>query len=147
LIKEYKQYGLSWNPTCSDFYQSVNDDYHFYSTADFMVDDQYSWFAYQHNVLYNATCVISWAQLGIPHLNSGYRNPAFNLSVSRARNSRHTYGDAVDLRMTDLDGWWRYFNIAHNTGGYFCTPGCVEPRQYTPTWVHLDYRGACPSGY
>jgi uncharacterized protein YcbK (DUF882 family) len=87
----------------------------------------------------------------IMKVNSGYRNPIYNASVSIAKNSRHMYGDAADISskrdfngdgVIDRKDWKVLSDAAHNRGA------CVEPFSMTGNWVHMDWRpSGCPAGW
>lgn len=83
-------------------------------------------------------------------VNSGYRNPIRNASVGGATNSRHIYGDAVDIGLQDWDkdgdkdedDWILMKNAADAEGASY-----IEPYEDTKPilgvregWVHMDWR-------
>ena len=75
-------------------------------------------------------------------VNSGYRNPVHNANIGGATESRHIYGDAVDIALRDYnnDGkvdredWVYMRNAAYTEGATY-----IEPFYLTPTWIHMDW--------
>lgn len=82
-------------------------------------------------------------------INSGYRNPFKNRLISAAQESRHIYGDAADIRLSDVsgDGVADFRDRELIVSAAQQHGACVEPDELTPTWVHMDWRGACPTGW
>lgn len=83
-------------------------------------------------------------------INSGYRNPFKNaLTKGSAKESSHIYGLAADIDLMDFDDdgkadgrdWETMAEAARNEGA------CVEPRENTPQWIHMDWRETCPPGW
>ena len=67
-------------------------------------------------------------------ITSGYRCPAHNKNVGGATHSRHIVGDAVDIKVSNVDAIDVYATADTLVGG----SGGVG--KY-PTWVHIDWRG------
>lgn len=100
IIKEYKTYGVSLKPTCSFFTQirgSANFPFSDLNTGD------YSWGLIRDPLTTNAIQfgLVEWQSQygGSMIVNSAYRNPSRNNRIpGSAKQSRHMYGDAVDIR-------------------------------------------------
>lgn len=82
-------------------------------------------------------------------INSGFRNPFKNAKIpGSAKESRHLYGLAVDIRLQDFNGDERtndkdrnvIFKAAKAVGA------CVEPKDKKGR-VHVDWRSTCPKGW
>lgn len=82
------------------------------------------------------------------NINSGYRNPYKNGKTSGSgRESQHIYGLAADIALDDFNGdgvknkedWDLMAQAAKSEGA------CVEPKNKAPSWIHMDWRGDCPS--
>lgn len=98
LIKEYADKKVNLKPYCQNFTQSAGSSN--YSFSDFNTGD-YGW-ALVRNPLTVATGdgLNSWVTAigSAKPINSSFRNPARNAKVGGAAQSRHMYGDAVDLK-------------------------------------------------
>ena len=109
--------------------------------------EEYRWILC--TILDNLERVQSAARVPKMTINSGYRNPLRQIQIGSAPESRHLYGDAADMSLVDFDGngkitmddWLLVSKAAKQSGA------CVEPFRLTPTWIHMDWRGACPSGW
>ncbi len=102
----------------------------------------YSWAVITGGLSGGVECV--WDNRGswTLQLNSGYRNPAHNLSVGGAAGSPHIYGKAVDFHFTSTD----HRNAISDAGKNSCG-ACREPFDSEPR-VHLDWgRSFCPPGW
>lgn len=84
------------------------------------------------------------------HINSGYRNPFKNGNTDGSgRESPHIYGRAADIAMADFNADGKtnkddrvlMEEAARNAGA------CIEPWRRTSSWIHMDWRGACPPGW
>jgi hypothetical protein len=144
LIAEYIAYGLSWVPTCGEVIPPIGS-FHF-SAQEINQDNDYrDYWTITKDAMLDGLEGIRADSGGLPMpVSSGYRNPASQMRINPSSpNSRHTRGDAVDIRETDpgrreLFKWT--LGPAHGA--------CVEPLSLTPTWVHFDWRpGNCPVGW
>lgn len=144
IIAEYNQEGVAFTPNCSDFTQSVPSLSH-YSFSQWN-SSTYGWAILKDTVVSNTYCVVA-NHGSTPPFSSGYRNPVRNLQVSGALNSRHVYGDAVDLDTPNAPNNTMYNALRTIAKGGSCGVACVEPRSIAPNHFHADYRGACPSGW
>jgi hypothetical protein len=100
LIREYDTYGVSLNPTCSNFTNSKRTEYFAFSELE---TGDYSWALLRSPFVASKSTgygIDRWRyEYGGPrYTNSVYRNPARNRRVGGASQSRHMYGDAADLR-------------------------------------------------
>ncbi len=101
IIQEYVTYGVSLTPQCSWFTLTAHSEY--FQFPELKVYDPYSWALIRQPLTINKSYEYGldrWWQLwGASRIsNSGYRSPSHNASVGGAQNSRHLYGDAMDLR-------------------------------------------------
>lgn len=86
-------------------------------------------------------CVVS-NNGSVPSLTSGYRNPAANYYISTSQgtqyfpDSRHVYGDGVDLGSSNHD---QYQNLRDIAKAGSCGTACVEPEPVNHH-THIDYR-------
>lgn len=135
---------MNLNPACNDFTQSVPTQSH-YSFAQWN-SGTYSWALLKDTVTGGTYCVV-FNHGSTPGFNSGYRNPAHNAIVSGAQNSRHVYGDAVDLDTPTAPNNSLYDSLRFIAKSGACEVSCVEPRSMSPSHFHSDYRGACPTGW
>jgi hypothetical protein len=100
IIAEYATYGVSWTPGCDDFSQTAHSDH--FTFTEFNSGD-YSW-----AIVKAALTIPETSSYGLERwrkeygssriINSAYRNPKHNSDVGGAKDSRHMYGDASDLR-------------------------------------------------
>lgn len=141
LLNEY--YTPPWEttekPACGDFVINV-------STAHFSYSELNSGY-FQHSILRGTLLAGSeciWTQHGGTPVtvNSGFRNPSKNAAVPSVPNSRHVYGDAIDFHAPAGS------HLRQNSWNFKLACGaCREPLTATPTWVHYDWRGGCPTGW
>lgn len=84
-------------------------------------------------------------------INSGFRNPYkhHNILGAKSKESSHIYGKAADIRLEDFnrDGETNDQDRFIITKPAKVLGACVEPKKNTPTWIHLDWRGACPPNW
>ncbi len=99
IIKEYTTYKVSLKPTCFDFTQ-VRGNSEFPFSA--LNTGDYSWALIRDPLTINAIQfgLVEWSSQygGSMIVNSAYRNPSRNSRVGGAKQSRHMYGDAVDIK-------------------------------------------------
>jgi hypothetical protein len=144
LIGEYVSPHL-WRPGCSDFYSSL-PDFSPWTFSEWNSGNSYSWAAFQHNILYftaELAGIFGWRPPIPTH--GGYRTAAYQMTQHPDHpNGRHSYGDAVDLTILDGQEWelWKSYAKLPALGS-----ACVEPRIYTSTWIHMDWRGGCYPGW
>jgi hypothetical protein len=139
LIQEYRDHGVHVIPVCADFTRdahSVHFSFALLNTGD------HDWAILRPTLLAGLESIYTQngdRRIGI---NSAYRNPARNARLQgSAPNSRHLYGDAVDIT-SDEDTWDHFRAIGISLGG------CVEPVNLSGTGhVHVDWRGSCPVGW
>jgi hypothetical protein len=87
------------------------------------------------------------------NVNSAYRNPRYNVTVSGAAESQHIYGTAADIGVRDFnnDGAVNGNIVDHPQYGQvgddwlllaLAAVGAryIEPFSITGTWVHMDWR-------
>jgi hypothetical protein len=76
-------------------------------------------------------------------INSGYRNPAKqNVVNPSAPNSRHQFGDAVDIATNNSDTQWQDMHDTSKTYGVEDSMSpCFEPNSVsTNNHLHADWR-------
>ncbi len=105
IRREYVTHGVNLRPACDDFTQNRASEY--YSFNDLNTGDS-GWALIRDPlirlILYNDYGLDLWiielpVTYNLPRpINSAYRNPARNGRVGGARQSRHMYGDAADIR-------------------------------------------------
>jgi hypothetical protein len=98
LIQEYRDYSVNLSPTCGSFTNSAQSEY--FSYAELTVLSPASWAIIGQPLIIAKSSgygLDRWREmLGAAQItNSVYRAPA---AVDGAAQSRHMYGDAVDLR-------------------------------------------------
>ena len=135
MIEEYEDKGVSWTPDCSDFTQSESSTHFSFSDLN---SGTYSWAVIDNDLEDGVDDV--YDDYGSIDINSGYRSPIKNNQVGGATNSRHVYGDAVDID-SDSSTWDDIAASAYSAAG-----GCIEPKADSGTGhVHSDWRpGSCP---
>ncbi len=101
IVKGYTDYHISTSPACTDFTQTAHSEY-FPDFSKFNSGD-YSWALVEKPLIVPKSALYGldrWRELmGSPQIiNSAYRNPAHNSVIGGASNSRHMWGDAIDIR-------------------------------------------------
>jgi hypothetical protein len=101
IIKEYTDNGVAWTPGCADFSQNAHSDH--FTFDEFNVSGDYSWAIVEASLTIpdsSSYGLERWRkEYGASRIiNSAYRNPKHNNQVGGAKDSRHMYGDATDLR-------------------------------------------------
>ncbi len=145
LIAEYQnpQYQQTWVPACTDVIAPVGSAH--FSAGEINQDNDYGayWTITRDNFLSGMECVRAAGGSQPMAVTSGYRNPASQMRINPSSpNSRHTRGDAADVGETNS---YRRQQMKQNWGP--ACGACVEPLELTETWVHFDWRGACPAGW
>jgi hypothetical protein len=137
------------DPKCSEFTQSARSQY--FSFSELNTGD-YSWALIRQPLVISQTSgygLDRWrVEYGGPRtINSAYRNPVHNDRIGGATNSRHMFGDAVDLRNESrTEGEWNAMVKAAGEGR--ANADFIEPRN-GPCGigcVHADWRDH-PGGY
>lgn len=143
LIQEYESFPVTLSPRCSDFTRTARSQY--FSHAELTRNNTHAWAIIRSPLTVPASSgygLDRWRQLyGAPrNTNSVYRCPHRNALVSGASQSRHMFGDAVDMRVESrsqaeaielreaavLAGAnFHYIGIGHDGN---------------PGWVHADWR-------
>jgi hypothetical protein len=164
LIAEYTQYGVSLHPQCNWFTQNAQSAYFTFDQINHPCPShpmpEFSWALVKQSLV-----AASSSGHGLDRwqdeyrkltgnltdqrvINSGYRDPVQNAACgSTAPNSRHQYGDAVDLMNVSRTGreWKNIYVAAKRAGTYLPTdPTC----NLKPRWigcVHGDYRNHASS--
>lgn len=129
LIGEYRTYNVNLTPLCAWFTQSAHSVYFTYN--ELTTQSDYSWALIKKPLTVSASSgspnygLDKWRELiGLAQtVNSGYRNPSHNASVGGAAQSRHMYGDAVDLR-----------NVARTEAEYW-DKACKARKDYNATFI------------
>ncbi len=137
---EYRNpvYATTYSPNCGDFATGVSTPNFGWNELNTGNDFQYGIF--RGSLTTGVECARRENGNTPLCINSAYRNPARNLRIGGATNSRHIFGDAVDF--SALAGSTLRANV--NIVGRACG-ACREPPDRTPTWIHYDWRpGGCP---
>jgi hypothetical protein len=139
LIYQYLNYGVNFVPNCGSFTNSAASE--FFSFSELTVNSGASSWAIIRPPLTVAKSsgygLDRWRQLiGTPqHANSVYRTPAHNWAIGGASQSRHMYGDAVDLANqtnTSAEYWAKRANAIEAEADYVeeidgpCMLSCVH---------------------
>lgn len=152
IIQEYVTYKTPYDPLCTEFTQSSTTPQFTFSQLN---SGTYTWAILRSYFLSELTSLSAKSAFSI---NSAYRNPAKESSVSYSQGgryhpgSRHQYGDAVDVATT-ASTWATFQTYGHQLGA------CVEPTAIQGgsfAHAHLDWRTQatvgplatkCPSGW
>jgi hypothetical protein len=140
IITEYSAYSVNLTPACANFTQTASSQYFAFSA--FNTGD-YAWALVKAPLTApsNSDGLDAWrAAYGAARtINSAYRNPAHNAAVGGAAQSRHMYGDAVDLRnQSGTQNEWNAMVLAAQTAN----ADFIEP-QTGPCGLgctHADWR-------
>ena len=126
IIQEYTTYGVTLNPDCADFTQTAHSVYFTFSELN---TGDYQWALIRLPLTVAASSgygLDAWrTNYGSSRIvNSAYRNPARNAAVGGAPQSRHMFGDAVDLRNQGgtLAEWNAMVAAATTAGADFIEP-------------------------
>lgn len=146
---QYVQRDLSFWPSCSQFTNEVPvpssytfNNWKSKSGENYAILDPF--------MVSNIECAIGYFG-SVPGFSEGYRTPNYNATfTSPAWNSRHLYGDAVDLIVNTKATWDRFLvsvlEPACNPERVeeplpWHRPACVEPWEDDPDGhIHVDYR-------
>jgi hypothetical protein len=128
MIAEYVTFGVNLAPTCSSFTQSAHSVH--FSFAELNASNPYSWAIIRFPLTVAESSGFGldrWRANagGTPRfVNSAYRAPAHNAAIGGASQSRHMFGDAVDLRNLSqtLAEYTLMSNAANNAGASFIEP-------------------------
>jgi len=142
IIQEYASQGVSLTPQCSDFNQSAHSAY--FSHAELTVNEPHSWSLIRQPLTIDKSSgygLDKWrdAYGSSRALNSVYRSPVKNASVGGAKDSRHMYGDAADMR--NASGSDDEYN-AMKTAAQTAQADYIEPvtGPCKKACVHADWR-------
>ena len=143
MIAEYAAYGVSLSPTCSSFTQTAHSVY--FTFAELNVYNTYPWAIIRPPLTVAASAgygLDRWRQSygSARNTNSVYRAPAHNAAVGGSSNSRHMFGDAVDLRNQSgsQTEWNAMVTAAGSTGA---KADYIEPQSISGlAHVHADWR-------
>jgi hypothetical protein len=136
-IAEYSTYHVGLRPNCSDFTQSTPSTNFSFSTLN---SGNYSWAILRSYLGTNLDAIFPNAPAMV--MTSGYRNPAKQHAVNPSTpNSRHSFGDAVDIATyNSLTSWGQMHSAAKQWGTASGSP-CFEPYTVSTTnHLHVDWR-------
>ena len=138
IIAEYKTYHVGLQPACMDFTQSSPSANFSFASLN---SSTYQWAILRPYLGTGIDAIDSHAPYGMT-INSGYRNPAKQHSLNpSAPNSRHQFGDAVDINTLNNNTQWQQM---HDTAKQWGTAGgavCMEPRAVsTNNHLHVNWR-------
>lgn len=145
LYNEYRNiiYGTAYRPECNDFSTNVSTTN--FTFSELNTSNTYTYGIFKSSLTDGVECV-RLENGGTPlTINSAYRGPAKNSQVGGATESRHIYGDAVDFHAPS--GSTLRNNVTDNDDIKTTCNACREPLHMTSTWIHFDWRAACPSGW
>ena len=148
IIDEYRDFRVNLTPACTDFTRSAHSSY--FSFGELSVNSPYTWALVREPLTVDKSGgygLDKWRDVyGSPRIvNSAYRSPRKNSSVGGATQSRHMYGDAVDLRnVSGSDEEYNAMVTAANTA----KADYIEPVSgpCRKACVHADWRNT-PGGY
>lgn len=148
MIKEYKDHQVNLTPACSDFTQSAHSA--FFTFKELSVNEPHAWALVREPLTIDKSDgygLDKWrdAYGSSRIINSAYRSPKKNADVGGAAQSRHMYGDAVDLR--NASGGDTEYN-AMVTAANAARADYIEPvtGPCKKACVHADWRNT-PGGY
>jgi hypothetical protein len=138
LIGEYSKYRIAYQPSCADFTQTRHSTH--FTFANLNVNAVYHWALIKQPLTTSADYpyvgLDAWYEnYGSGQINSAYRSPAHNAAVGGVAQSRHMYGDAVDMRnesRTTDEYWGRVDAAVRASCDYYeplnlpCGLGCVH---------------------
>ena len=143
-------------PDCGDFmYHATTNDFGWavvQSHAKRTAFDPYFDYAILRDPLRNGINVLhADTAFAISVDNRFYSTPHHNwvidssLHLNQAPNSRHVYGDGVDIDTQSQVAWLRLFSLADSI--YLTQPDtaghpCAEPYEWAPSHLHVDFRKA-----
>lgn len=144
IIAEYTSYGVTdittgqaFVPMCAWFTQTAHSAY--FTFSELTVYETVAWDLIKNPLTVSQTTnygLDDWRNLlGGPQIvNSGDRDPAHNASVKGASNSRHMFGDAIDLR--------------NQAGTYaeYVTKACYASASYSNTYYSLNCTNSSDAG-
>jgi hypothetical protein len=144
IIAEYELFPVALSPTCEDFTQTASSVY--FSHAELSVTNPYAWSIIRNALIAPASAGYGadrWRQLyGGPRIvESGYRPPAHNDAVDGTSQSRHMFGDALDLRVesrTQAEAEAMVDAAEDANAGFFYIG--ISSIDGNPGWVHADWR-------
>ena len=130
LVQEYKTVQAAYIPKCNEFTNSAHSPHLSFQALN---TGDYLWAILRGQMLEGSECIYKHLSAS-EHLlvNSGYRNPFHNAKIpNSAPESRHIYGDAVDIQ-TGTTTWDEYkgsrrhvahvWNRSRCRGRDTCTP-------------------------
>ncbi len=143
LIPMYAQYNVLLSPVCSDFTQTASSST--YSFNDLNIHNTYAFALLRYPIIgpqfmgYGLEMLVNLIGTPVHAINSGYRNPDHNADIGGASNSRHMFGDAVDLvNITQTKTEWAQIrNLAIQAGADYVEPFTGPCGN---ACVHVDWR-------
>ncbi len=138
IIQEYATHGVNWTPTCADLEQFADPKFA-------LPEDTHSPWGIVKSVIYVKLAYIQEiAVMGNLRVTSGYRCPHKNAGIpGSATNSRHLYGDAMDL--TPPAEMWNppteeRYNQLRNAAVQSDPAYITIWSSYSDRHLHVDYR-------
>ena len=143
IIAEYATFGINLSPTCNSFTQSAHSV--FFTFAELNVNNPYTWAIIRSPLTAPSSVgygLDKWRQSygSARNTTSVYRAPAHNKAVNGVSDSRHMFGDAVDLlnQSQHQSEWDAMVTAAGLTGA---KADYIEPLSISGLpHVHADWR-------
>jgi hypothetical protein len=139
LTQDYASYGVNLKPTCQDFVKPAGTSF-----SELAGHDGSEWALIREPLVIDPGAGYGLNKLrlefGAPRsINSAFRSPAHNRQIGGARQSRHMFGDAADIRNVSrsLQEWQAMWAAAQKAGADF-----IEPRNgpCQLNCLHADWR-------
>lgn len=142
IIEEYRRYNVNLTPACSDFTRTAHSEY--FAFSELSVNSPYTWALVREPLTIEKSSGYGLDKLRAEYgaariVNSAFRSPQKNASIGGASQSRHMYGDAVDLR--NVSGSDQEYNAMVNAANA-ANADYIEPISgpCQKACVHADWR-------
>lgn len=143
IIEEYRQFKLTWIPTCNDFKNSGRSPHFTWAELNQQPGSGHPpWGIVQDIVWEGLERIREEYGRGALVVNSGYRCPHGNRdpSVGGADNSQHQYGVAADLRVANEAEYWAMRQAAQRVADRMGREIWFETFNPKVPHLHVDWR-------